>query len=84
MRRGDGCGLSGFRPCLPVAGLESPGYPVLCYENIDGGHAASANLNETAMRVALEHSCLSRRLMDQAPRPAGIASFDTPLRGYSG
>ena len=47
-----------------AAKLESLGYPVLYYENIDGGHAASANLNETAMRMALEYSYLSRRLMD--------------------
>jgi prolyl oligopeptidase len=47
-----------------AAKLESLGYDVLYYENIDGGHAASANLNETAMRVALEYSYLSRRLMD--------------------
>ncbi|NBB17480.1 prolyl oligopeptidase family serine peptidase [Caulobacter sp. SLTY] len=47
-----------------AAKLQSLGYKVLYYENIDGGHAASANLNETAMRVALEYSYLSRRLMD--------------------
>jgi prolyl oligopeptidase len=47
-----------------AAKLQSLGYEVLYYENIDGGHAASANLNETAMRVALEYSYLSRRLMD--------------------
>jgi prolyl oligopeptidase len=47
-----------------AAKMESLGYDVLYYENIDGGHAASANLNETAMRVALEYSYLSRRLMD--------------------
>ena len=47
-----------------AARMESMGYDVLYYENIDGGHAASANLNETAMRVALEYSYLSRRLMD--------------------
>jgi prolyl oligopeptidase len=52
----NGGGLSGFRPCLPGAELESPGYPVLSYENTGGGRAASANLNETAMRVALEYS----------------------------
>jgi len=56
--------LSGFRPCLPGARLEFPGYPVLYCENIDGGHAASADLNETAMRVALEYSYLSKRLID--------------------
>jgi prolyl oligopeptidase len=47
-----------------AAKLQSLGYDVLYYENIDGGHAASANLNETAMRVALEYSYLSRRLVD--------------------
>ncbi len=47
-----------------AARLQALGYPVLYYENIDGGHAASANLNETARRVALEYSYLSRRLMD--------------------
>ncbi|MBI1406712.1 MAG: prolyl oligopeptidase family serine peptidase [Caulobacter sp.] len=47
-----------------AAKLQSLGYDVLYYENIDGGHAASANLNETAMRVALEFTYLSRRLMD--------------------
>ncbi|RYF94617.1 MAG: S9 family peptidase [Caulobacteraceae bacterium] len=47
-----------------AAKMEALGYDVLYYENIDGGHAASANLNETAMRVALEYSYLSRRLMD--------------------
>ena len=40
------------------------GYPVLYYENIDGGHAASANLAETARRQALEYVYLTRRLMD--------------------
>jgi len=47
-----------------AAKLQSLGYEVLYYENIDGGHAASANLNETAMRIALEYSYLTRRLMD--------------------
>jgi prolyl oligopeptidase len=47
-----------------AARLEELGYPVLYYENIDGGHAASANLAETARRQALEYIYLSRRLMD--------------------
>ena len=47
-----------------AARLQALGYPVLYYENIDGGHAASANLTETAQRIALEYSYLSRRLMD--------------------
>jgi len=34
------------------------------YENIDGGHVAAANLNETAKRQALEYTYLSQQLMD--------------------
>ncbi|WP_425995312.1 prolyl oligopeptidase family serine peptidase [Caulobacter sp. DWR1-3-2b1] len=47
-----------------AARLEELGYPVLYYENIDGGHAASANLAETARQQALEYVYLSRKLMD--------------------
>jgi prolyl oligopeptidase len=47
-----------------VARLEALGMPVLYYENIDGGHSAAANLNETARRRALEFVYLSQRLMD--------------------
>jgi prolyl oligopeptidase len=47
-----------------AARLEALGYPVLYYENIDGGHAASANLAETARRQALEYIYLSKKLMD--------------------
>lgn len=47
-----------------AARLEDLGYGVLYYENIDGGHAASANLAETARRQALEYVYLTRRLMD--------------------
>jgi prolyl oligopeptidase len=46
------------------ARLKELGYPFLYYENIDGGHAASANLNETARRYALEYVYLSKKLMD--------------------
>jgi prolyl oligopeptidase len=46
------------------ARLQALGYPFLYYENIDGGHAASANLNETARRVSLEYVYLSEKLMD--------------------
>ncbi|MFN3558385.1 MAG: prolyl oligopeptidase family serine peptidase [Brevundimonas sp.] len=46
-----------------AARLEELGYPVLFYENTDGGHAAGANLQETARRLALEYTYLSRRLM---------------------
>ncbi|WP_297507162.1 prolyl oligopeptidase family protein [uncultured Caulobacter sp.] len=47
-----------------AAKLEALGYPVLYYENVDGGHAASANLAETARRQALEYTYLTRKLMD--------------------
>ncbi|MFA7261966.1 MAG: prolyl oligopeptidase family serine peptidase [Caulobacter sp.] len=46
------------------ARLAALGYGFLYYENIDGGHSAAANLNETAKRVALEFTYLSQRLMD--------------------
>ncbi len=48
-----------------AARLEELGYDVLFYENTDGGHAAGANLRETARRLALEYTYLTRRLMDQ-------------------
>ena len=38
--------------------------PFLYYENVEGGHAAAANLQERARRVALEFTYLSRALMD--------------------
>ncbi|MGE0740786.1 MAG: prolyl oligopeptidase family protein [Hyphomonadaceae bacterium] len=47
-----------------VARMMELGMPVLYYENIDGGHAAAANLNETARRRALEFTYLMQRLMD--------------------
>ena len=47
-----------------AARMESMGLPFLYYENTDGGHAAAANLQARARRVALEFTYLSRRLMD--------------------
>ncbi|WP_296598044.1 prolyl oligopeptidase family serine peptidase [Phenylobacterium sp.] len=47
-----------------AARLKEYGYDYLYYENIDGGHAAAANLNERAMRQALEYTYLQQRLMD--------------------
>ena len=47
-----------------AARMSEYGYPQLYYENTDGGHAAAANLNETAKRVALEYTYLTRKLMD--------------------
>jgi len=49
-----------------AARLQELGHEVLFYENTDGGHAAGANLRETARRLALEYTYLSRRLMDEA------------------
>jgi prolyl oligopeptidase len=40
------------------------GLPFFYYENTDGGHAAAANLKETAKRVSLEFTYLTRKLMD--------------------
>lgn len=47
-----------------AARLQELGYDALFYENTDGGHAAGANLRETARRLALEYTYLTRRLMD--------------------
>jgi prolyl oligopeptidase len=47
-----------------AARLKEYGYDFLYYENIDGGHAAAANLNERAMRSALEFTYLHQQLMD--------------------
>ena len=52
-----------------MARLEELGYPVLFYENIDGGHSAAANLKETAKRLALEYTYLTRKLKDEGVAP---------------
>jgi prolyl oligopeptidase len=44
--------------------LEQYGHDFEYYENIDGGHSASANLQESAKRTALEYTFLSQKLMD--------------------
>ncbi|TGY89305.1 S9 family peptidase [Marinicauda algicola] len=44
--------------------LEVLGKDVLYYENIEGGHSAAANLEETARRNALEYTFLMQELMD--------------------
>ena len=46
-----------------AARLKAFGYDYLYYENMEGGHAAAANLNETALRYALEYTYLQQRLM---------------------
>jgi prolyl oligopeptidase len=47
-----------------AAKLGALGYDYLYYENMEGGHAAAANLNETALRVSLEYTYLMQQLMD--------------------
>jgi prolyl oligopeptidase len=47
-----------------AARMEAMGLPFLYFENTNGGHAASANLQERAMRIALEFTYLSRKLMN--------------------
>ncbi len=47
-----------------AAKMEAMGLPFLFFENTNGGHSASANLQELAERVALEFTYLSRKLMD--------------------
>ena len=51
----------GRKAAARLAELHQPYY---YYENIEGGHAAAANLQETARRVALEFTYASRRLVD--------------------
>jgi prolyl oligopeptidase len=47
-----------------AAKMQALGYPFYYYENIEGGHAAAANLQETAKRLAVEYTYLSKKLMD--------------------
>jgi prolyl oligopeptidase len=47
-----------------AAKMAALGLPFLYYENIDGGHAAAANLKERARRNGLEFTFLMRKLMD--------------------
>jgi prolyl oligopeptidase len=47
-----------------AAKMEAMGLPFLFFENTSGGHAASANLQERAERVALEFTYFARKLMD--------------------
>ena len=47
-----------------VARMMEQGHPVMYYENIEGGHAAGANLKQYATRAAIEFTYLHRMLMD--------------------
>jgi prolyl oligopeptidase len=50
-----------------AARMEEMGLPFLYYENTEGGHAAGANLRQTAHTQALEMIYLTRMLMDETP-----------------
>jgi prolyl oligopeptidase len=47
-----------------AARMEEMGLPFYYYENTEGGHAAGANLKQTAHTTALEMVYLTRKLMD--------------------
>jgi len=47
-----------------AARMEEMGLPFYYYENMEGGHAAGANLKQTARTNALEMIYLTRKLMD--------------------
>ena len=47
-----------------AAKMAAMGLPFLYYENVEGGHAAAATLQERARRHALEFTYLTRKLMD--------------------
>ncbi|MDC8830056.1 prolyl oligopeptidase family serine peptidase [Alteromonas gilva] len=46
--------------------FEATGKPFLYYENIDGGHSAAANQQESAKRAALEFTYLTEKLMTKS------------------
>ncbi len=46
--------------------FEDMGLPFYYYENTEGGHAAAANLQETARRYAIEYTYMAEKLMDKA------------------
>ena len=47
-----------------AAKMKDLGLPFYYFENTNGGHAASANLDEIAERMALEFTYLARKLVD--------------------
>lgn len=52
-----------------AAKMEALGKPFLYYENIEGGHSASANLIQRAKQTALQMVYLTRKLELKAPEP---------------
>ena len=56
-----------------AARMQAMGLGFLYFENTNGGHAASANLQERAERVALEFTYLTRKLVGDASAVAPMA-----------
>ncbi len=54
-----------------AARLQEFGIAFDYYENMDGGHAAAANLQEAAKRTALQYTYLARELIGPAPSDPG-------------
>jgi prolyl oligopeptidase len=57
-----------------AARMAEMGHDFLYYENIEGGHSASANLIQQADNAALEFVYLARRLMDEEAEPEDVAA----------
>ncbi|HVP70304.1 MAG TPA: prolyl oligopeptidase family serine peptidase, partial [Gemmatimonadaceae bacterium] len=58
-----------------VAKMEAQGHDVLYYENVEGGHAGSANNKQTAFMSALAYQFL----WNQLGPPAHTAPLDAPV-----
>jgi prolyl oligopeptidase len=58
-----------------AARMQAMGLAFLYFENINGGHAASANLQERAERAALEFTYLTRKLVDDASVMAPVPAM---------
>lgn len=56
-----------------AARMEEMGHDYLYYENIEGGHAGSANLGQLADNTALQFVYLARQLMDEEASPQEAA-----------
>jgi prolyl oligopeptidase len=53
-----------------AARMKEFGLPYLFWENTEGGHAAGANLKQSARAIALEMTYFTRKLMDPAEPPS--------------
>lgn len=47
-----------------AARMRELGHPFLYYENIEGGHAGSSDLNQRAFMDSVQLTCLMQKLMD--------------------